>query len=214
MSETLAYPRWLRWWHWTNAVLFVTSLVTGLRIHYSGFHLPPFGFRADMLIHNSSGILLTLSFFVYLYGNLRLGNGRFYRIALADFHPGLVRQARYYLYGIFRGEPHPFPHSGDRKFNPMQKLGYLKIMYVLFPILAVTGWALLLPDRLPERTLGIPGITLWALVHTYLGFFFSLFLVVHVYLGTTGATPTEYFRLMWSGESKGLPPAPPGETPA
>ena len=64
----------------------------------------------------------------------------------------------------------------------------------------MTGWALLFPERLPAEMLGVPGIGLWALVHTYTGFCLSLFMVVHVYLGTTGATLGELFRFMWFGE--------------
>jgi len=77
---------------------------------------------------------------------------------------------------------------------------YLAVMFLLFPILIVTGWALLFPDRLPNKTFGAPGIAWWALAHTYTGFFLFLFMIVHIYLGTTGATPGELFRFMWSGD--------------
>jgi len=200
MRLNSGYPLWLRCWHWGNALLFVILLITGISMHYSKPGAPPFGFRADVLIHNASGILLTLFYGLFLFGNLVLGNGRYYKVTAGDIEPGLIRQVRYYLWGIFVGEPHPYPHSNERKFNPLQKLFYLAVMYLLFPILAVTGWALLFPERLPAEMLGVPGIGLWALVHTYTGFCLSLFMVVHVYLGTTGATLGELFRFMWFGE--------------
>ena len=59
-----------------------------------------------------------------------------------------------------------------------------------------------------EATLGVPGIGLWALVHTYTGFCLSLFMVVHVYLGTTGASLGELFRFMWFGEPDPSQPSP------
>ncbi|HVN18799.1 MAG TPA: cytochrome b/b6 domain-containing protein [Terriglobales bacterium] len=198
--ELGAYPLWLRLWHWSNAVLFVVLLITGLSMHYSR-PAPSLGFRGDVLIHNAAGAVLTLFYCLFLYGNLRLGNGRYYHIVAGDIEPGLLLQTRYYLWGIFVGSPHPYPHSEQRKFNPLQKLFYLAVMYLLFPILTVTGWALLSPGRLPEAMFGVPGIGFWALAHTYIGYFLSLFMVIHVYLGTTGTTPGQLFRLMWFGET-------------
>ncbi len=198
--ELGAYPLWLRFWHWGNAVLFVTLLITGLSMHYSKPG-PVLGFRTDVLIHNTAGALLTLFYCLFLYGDLQLGNGRYYRIVAGDIEPGLFRQARYYLWGIFVGSPHPYPDSQERKFNPLQKLFYLVVMYLLFPILTVTGWALLFPGQLPEAMFGLPGIGLWALIHTYTGYFLSLFMVIHVYLGTTGTTPTALFRFMLFGDT-------------
>jgi len=194
--ESSSYPLWLRCWHWSNALLFVTLLVTGLSMHYAQIGPRPLGFRSDVLIHNTAGILLTLFYGLFLYGNLRLGNGRYYRIVPGDFEPGLIRQIRYYLWGIFVRSPHPYPHSEERKFNPLQKMFYLVVMYLLFPVMTVTGWALLFPYRLPAEILGVPGIGLWALGHTYIGFLLSLFMVVHIYLGTTGPTLGTLFRFM------------------
>jgi thiosulfate reductase cytochrome b subunit len=194
-----SYPLWLRCWHWSNALLFVILLITGLSMHYSQPGPPPITFRIDVLVHNAAGLLLVLFYCLFLYGNMRLGNGRYYEVSGADLNPGLWRQARYYLWGIFVGSPHPYPDSGERKFNPLQKLIYLVVMYVLFPVIIVTGWGLLFPQRLPDRMLGAPGLTVFALTHTYIGFSLSLFMVVHIYLGSTGTTLGELVRFMWSG---------------
>jgi len=205
--DSSGYPLWLRFWHWGNALLFVMLLITGLRMHYFKYSPLQAGFRADVLIHNSAGMLLTSFYCLFLYGNLRLGNGRYYRVMSEDIAPGLLRQTSYYLWGIFVGTPHPYPHSEERKFNPLQKMFYLAVMYLLFPIVTVTGWSLLFPDRLPAEVFGVPGIGLWALAHTYIGFLLSLFMVVHIYLGTTGTTPGTLFRFMWSGNT-GRPESP------
>jgi thiosulfate reductase cytochrome b subunit len=193
-----SYPLWLRFWHWGNALLFTILLISGISMHYAK-PAPTIGFRGDVLIHNVSGIFLTFFYCLFLYGNLKLGNGRFYRVLGEDIVPGMFRQGGYYMWGIFTGASHPYPHSEERKFNPLQKLGYISVMYLLFPILVFTGWALLFPDRLPDYTLGFPGLSLWATVHTYFGFFLSLFMVIHIYLGTTGTTLTEFYQFMWYG---------------
>jgi len=203
MNGTRAYPLWLRVWHWANAALFLTLLVTGLRMHYSAPAFPPIGFRVSHLVHNVAGILLTLFYLLYVVGNLFLGNGRYYRIVSGDISPGLMLQARYYINGIFLGRPHPFPHGPDRKFNPLQKLIYLAVLFLFFPASILTGWALFVPDKLPQGVLGMPTFAFWAIAHTYINFFFSLFMIVHVYLGTTGETLGELYRLMWFGDADG-----------
>lgn len=103
------------------------------------------------------------------------------------------------MLGIFLGAPHPYPHTEERKFNPLQKVSYWVVMYALLPLVAVTGWALFFPAQLPESLFGLRGIAVWAFVHTYIGYFLSLFMIVHIYLGTTGETPGYLFRLMLTG---------------
>jgi thiosulfate reductase cytochrome b subunit len=200
-GEVDLYPLWLRIWHWSNALLFLVLLVTGLAMHYSTPGQPPVSFRAIVLTHNLAGILLTLGYFLFLVGNHRTGNGRFYRLSPGDLTWGALRQVRFYLLGIFLGDPHPFPHTAERKFNPLQKLSYLAVMFALVPLIIVAGWALLFPGLLPRNLFGLPGIALWAMVHTYLGYFASVFMMIHVYLGTTGKTPRELFHFMLIGEA-------------
>ena len=136
------------------------------------------------------------------------GNGRYYRVVAEDLAPGLFRQARYYLWGIFVGSPHPYPHSEARKFNPTAE-------NVLpggdVPAVSNTDCDWMGPTlsriNCPTAMFGVPGIGLWALAHTYTGYFLSLFMVVHIYLGTTGQRRAALFRLMWSGDA-GRPEPP------
>jgi thiosulfate reductase cytochrome b subunit len=210
-DEVRPYPVWLRVWHWSNALLFVVLMITGLSMHYSAPGRPEVSFRSVVLIHNAAGVLLTLCYGLYLLGNFGLGNGRYYRLAPGDLSYGALRQTRYYLLDIFLGEPHPFPHTATRKFNPLQKLTYLAVMFGLLPLVIVAGWALFFPAQLPANPFGLPGITLWALAHAYLGYFASLFMAVHIYLGTTGETPGSLFRLMLTGHTaRRTSPGPPG----
>jgi thiosulfate reductase cytochrome b subunit len=193
------YPRWLRIWHWTNAALFVILLVTGTSMHFATPGGPQMDFRSSRLLHNASGILLTAFYLVFLIGNFVTRNGRYYRPQGDDLTMGWIRQARYYAWGIFRGEPHPFEHSEARKFNPLQKITYLKVMYVLFPLLAVTGWLLFFPERLPAQLAGTTGVGFYALAHTALGYAATLFMLIHMYLGTTGESVGTLFRAMLTG---------------
>lgn len=196
MSAHLFYPAWLRVWHWTNAICFITLMITGTSMHFAEPGTPQLDFRTARVLHNAAGALMMLGYFYYLTGSLLGRNRRFYTFQSGDFPAGALRQARYYLIGIFRGEPHPFPHTEERKFNPLQKLAYLSVMFLLIPVLIVTGVVLFTPDMLPER-----GVTAYAFAHTIVGYLLSLFLFVHMYLGTTGETATSLYRAMLTGDS-------------
>ena len=72
------------------------------------------------------------------------------------------KQARFYLYGIMKGEPHPFAATTTDKFNPLQQLAsYLGVMFGLVPLLLITGVLCLYPEVL--------GYGYWMLkVHFYI----------------------------------------------
>jgi thiosulfate reductase cytochrome b subunit len=99
---------------------------------------------------------------------------------------GVFDQARYYLVGVFRGEPHPFHPTRERRFNPLQQTTYLKVMYLLFPLLAVSGVLLLYPEVLPETVAGYPGTWVVATLHYLCSAVLTLFLIGHLYLITLG----------------------------
>ncbi len=208
MNRTLnLYPGWLRAWHWTNVGLFVALAITGTSMHFAEPGAPQVDFRTARFVHNSAGLLLTAFYIFYLAGNALGRNGHYYLPQGDDLGRGLLRQARYYLGGIFRGEPHPYGHSRDRKFNPLQKLTYAGLMYLVYPLLLVSGWLMFFPEKMPERLAGVTGVGVVSLAHSAIGYALSLFMVVHIYLGTTGETPGALFRAMWTGSV--TPPADP-----
>lgn len=203
MSAHLFYPLWLRLWHWVNAACFIILMITGTSMHFAEPGTPQLDFRTARILHNSGAIVIMIGYAVYLFGNLVGRNGEFYRLKKGEIPGGMLRQARYYLQGIFRGEPHPFPHSEENKFNPLQKIAYAVVMYVLFPILSLSGVMLFLPEQAPDRvqvlTTTFSGVSFYAFLHTIVGYLLSLFMVVHIYLGTTGESPTALYRAMLSG---------------
>ena len=103
---------------------------------------------------------------------------------------GLLRQFRYYAWGIFRGDPHPYPHSEERKFNPLQKLSYIAVMYIFMPVVIITGWGLMFPDAVViGKIFGTSGLHLADLLHIISGFVLSMFMFIHVYLCTIAQPP-------------------------
>ncbi|MBC8456509.1 MAG: cytochrome b/b6 domain-containing protein, partial [Deltaproteobacteria bacterium] len=114
------YPIWLRFWHLVNAILCFILIVTG--------------------------IILTINYRIFFIGNLFTFNGKQYQIEYRGLSSRLMKQARYYAFGIFTGENPPFPISKENKFNPLQRFSYVFIMYLFIPVVFITGFALLYPN--------------------------------------------------------------------
>lgn len=200
MSEKLyLYPIWLRLWHALNALFFLILLVTGLSMQYSDVSFPLIRFDWAVTAHNLAGIGITISYLLFLAGNLFTTNGKHYSIRFQGLFSDLLAQGRYYMFGIFSKQIPPFPVTARSKFNPLQRVSYIGAMYVMFPVVAITGWALLFPETIVRQVFGISGTLLTALFHIVMGFAMSLFMIVHVYMCTVGKTPLSNFRSMVNG---------------
>lgn len=200
MAERIyLYPIWLRIWHAINALLFLVLLATGISMQYSNPDLPVIRFDLAVQYHNIAGLILSFNYLIFLAGNITTKNGRYYRLKLSGLYKDLLIQMEYYLLGVFKKRPTPFPISKDRKFNPLQKLTYVITMYGLMPVIIITGLALLFPEFIIEKVFQSSGIFLTALLHSVVGFMLSMFLVIHVYFSTMGNTPTSNFKSMVNG---------------
>lgn len=193
------YPIWLRLWHWTNAAFFLVLIVTGLAMHYATPANTLLPFSTARVLHNFSGIAMALAYLVFLLGNVFTPNGKHYIPTRHELTDGLFRQLKFYLIGIFRGDPHPHEQSPEAKFNPLQKITYLGIMYVAAPMVIVTGLLLLFPELAPQRVWNVAGILPMAIAHSAAGFLLSLFLVGHIYLASTGTTVAANYEAMITG---------------
>jgi len=199
MKKLYLYPLWLRIWHWTNATLYILLIITGISMHYASMDNPFISFKTARLIHNTSGILLVFMYLDYLVSNLFTWNGKHYVPMLRGLPKRLYLQTRYYLYGIFRGEDHPFHPNEKSKFNPLQQITYISIMYVFMPLLVISGLMLLFPEYAPVTLLGIGGVWPAAITHAIVAYFLTLFTIGHIYLGTTGTSLTSNYKSMIDG---------------
>lgn len=91
-----------------------------------------------------------------------------------------------------KGEAHPFAATEQSKFNPLQQLAYLAIMYALVPLLIITGLLCLYP-----QVAGLGPVML--VLHMALAIIGLLFICAHLYLCTLGDTPGQIFRSMVDG---------------
>jgi len=195
------YPKWLRVWHVLNALLFLILIVTGLSMQYTDKENAAYivGFSIAVKWHNFAAMVLTISYIVFVTGNLFTKNGRYYKISRHNFISDLLVQLKYYSWGMFKSEKHPFPVTELRKFNPLQKVTYVLAMYIAIPLLIISGFGLLFPEITIKSFFGVSGLILTDILHITMGFFLSIFMIIHIYTCTLGAKPTSLFWGMISG---------------
>ena len=158
MKKVYLYPLWLRFWHWFNALLFLSLILSGLSLHYSDPKTGVVSFNVAMLFHNLSGVILSLNYLFFFIQSIISGNIKHYIPKIRGFLGRLLLQARYYLLGIFIGDKHPYEASVKHKFNPMQQITYLWIMFFFMPLIVASGLLLMFPQLAPDQLFGMGGV--------------------------------------------------------
>ena len=192
------YPVWIRIWHMINALLCLILIITGLSIQFSN-PSTVVKFNAAVSVHNIAGIILSMSYTIFFLGNLFTPNGAYYVIPVKGFLIRLKKQFIYYTIGLFRKEEAPFPVNEENKFNPLQQVTYVVLMYGFVPFVILTGWGLLYPEITVKSFVGFSGLDLTDLFHIFAGFFISIIMCVHVYFCTIGKNPVSNFKSMING---------------
>jgi len=204
------YSRYERFWHWAQAAAVVMLLLTGVEIHWP--QVGVFGYSAAVKIHRVVGVVLAVNALSSLIYHLLTGRIRQFVPRRRGLVGRLTAQVRFYLAGIFRGEPHPIPKTPRNKLNPLQQIGYMGLLNLLLPVLTVSGLLLLLAPQLPGVIGAVGGLGLPAKIHTLGAWLMVSFFVVHIYLTTTGHSPTALTRAMVTGWEETPAPDPLEET--
>jgi len=157
------------------------------------------GFANAVKWHNFAALVLTAGYVVFVAGNIFTDNDKYYKIKKENFVADLIKQLKYYSLGMFKGVKHPFPVTEERKFNPLQKVTYVLAMYLGMPLLIISGVGLLLPEITIKVLFGISGLILTDILHITMGFFLSIFMIIHIYTCTLGSKPTSLFRGIITG---------------
>jgi thiosulfate reductase cytochrome b subunit len=193
------YPVWIRLWHLLNAILCLILIITGISMQFSNPKFPMIRFDVAVSVHNIVGIILCVNYLLFFLGNITTRNGKYYKLIFPGLFSRLMTQFRYYTTGLFKGETAPYPLNSERKFNPLQQVTYVGSMYVLFPVIMITGWALMYPEVIPARFVWSSGLHLTDLFHITAAFLVSLFMFIHIYFCTIGKTPLSNFMSMIDG---------------
>jgi thiosulfate reductase cytochrome b subunit len=192
------YSHYERVWHWLQAGGILLLIVTGAAIHFRDL-LGIIPFQAAVTVHNVLGLILVANAFLGLFYYVATGTIRQYLPEPHDFISLSFQQAMYYLRGMFRGEPHPLVKGPQRRLNPLQQVTYLIILNVLLPLQVVSGLLMMGAQQWPETVASVGGLGILALVHTLGAWLFGTFIIMHVYLTTTGHTPLANLKAMVLG---------------
>lgn len=185
------YTRFERFWHWAQTLLILLLLITGFELHGTYTLL---GFDTAFTVHNYCAWSWLILYAFIVFWMLTTGEWRQY---IPTFKK-LLEVMFYYAIGIFRGEAHPVPKSKRTKHNPLQRLTYLNIVIILVPFQIITGFLYYYYNSWPQLGLDM-GLSVIALLHTAGAFAFLVFLIVHVYMTTTGHTPLAHIKAMFTG---------------
>jgi Ni/Fe-hydrogenase b-type cytochrome subunit len=201
-SNSPSYSLHERIWHWLQAAAILLLILTGLAIHYPDrFSL--LGSLANAIrCHSWIGLVLILNAFLGIFYHVTAEKYHHFLPRMDDFTDAAIRQARFYLYGIFKGERHPLDADPRRKLNPLQKITYLALLNILLPFQIVTGLLMWGADRWPQLFDKIGGLWVLGPAHTIGAYLFLAFFIGHLYLATTGTTPWTLLRAMITGYEK------------
>jgi len=181
-----------RFWHWSQMLLIIVLLLTGFGLH--GFH-SLFHFETAVTLHTGAALTLLLLWAFSVFWLFTTRTWRHFIPTLA----GMWAVLRYYAYGIFKGERHPYRKAYWRKHNPLQALAYLMLKIVLFPVIWITGLAYLFYFTwrdLPHAPRVLQVIAEW---HTAAAFMILSFIFIHVYMLTTGHSFRDHLMPMITG---------------
>jgi thiosulfate reductase cytochrome b subunit len=195
MRRVYIYKGFERFWHWSQAALIIFLAVTGFEVHGT-FEI--FGFEHAARYHRTASYLLIGLIVFAVFWHFVTGEWRQYLPTTKK----LKEQILYYAFGMFKGEKHPTRKTELSKLNPLQRLTYLGFKLVLIPVTVVSGILYMLHKSIDQndivvvKDIPLGHIAWW---HTAGGFLLMVFLVVHVYMTTTGKTPASNIQAMITG---------------
>ncbi|MCL6476297.1 MAG: cytochrome b/b6 domain-containing protein [Firmicutes bacterium] len=189
------YTGFERFWHWMQAILVLFLALTGFEIHGS---IRFFGFEEAVRYHNIAAYLLIALIVFAIFWHFTTGQWRQYVPTLENMRA----QLEYYVFGIFRNAPHPTKKTVLSKLNPLQKLTYFLLKVFLFPLVVVSGLLYMFyryPTRYGIEAINIESLRFIAIAHTLGAFLMVAFVILHVYMTTTGETALSNLRAMITG---------------
>jgi thiosulfate reductase cytochrome b subunit len=179
MTQVLMYKGFERFWHWTQALLILSMLITGFEIHGTIHWL---GFESAVNTHIILAWTLIGLWIFAIFWHLTTGEWKQY---IPSSFAQIMVMVRYYTIGIFQGAEHPFHKTRLKKHNPLQRMAYLSLHVLISPTIWISGLLYLFYASWGEW--GLEGLSLMivALIHTAAAFAMLAFLIAHLYLSLT-----------------------------
>ena len=178
------------------AASIIALLITGIQIHFPGSGSGQV--QVVVLVHNVAAVIMVLNAALSLFSTSQPGDS-----PIRPTPKGICAQDN--------GPSHVLPSwhlhwrspssckSAKHKLNPLQQVTYVGLLNVLFPLQVLTGALLWIGGVAPQVLEPIGGLSIIGPVHNVGSWLFLTFIVVHVYLTTTGHTPGALIKAMVSG---------------
>lgn len=193
--SVMIYSRYERFWHWSQALLIFVLALSGFGLH--GTH-GLVDFHTAVNVHTVAALALIALWILTTFWHFTTGQWRQYLPKLS----GLPAVIRFYAWGILTGAPHPYTKTLKRKQNALQSLAYLSFMVIIGPALWASGIVYLTYPWWAQAAIGTVGLPAVAFIHTAAAFLMVTFVMIHIYMTTTGKTPTHYVKTMITGYDK------------
>ncbi len=194
-KKVYIYKAYERFWHWTQAFLVFFLAFTGFEIHGT-FEF--FGFRNAVIYHNAAAVSFMILIVFTIFWHFTTGEWKQY----VPTTKNIKAQILYYAVGMFKNAPHPVHKTELSKLNPLQRIVYFLLKVVFIPLMVISG-LLYMFYRYPHNgnivSINTEGLTTIAVLHTLGAFIMIAFVVVHLYLITTGTTIFTNLKAMLTG---------------
>lgn len=194
MKKVYLYKGFERFWHWTQAFLIFFLMLTGFEIHGS-YHL--IGYENAVRWHDDAGWALLILMVFASFWHVTTGEWKQYIPTVKN----LRAQMEYYLTGIFRNAPHPTGKRILSKLNPIQRLVYFALTIIVIPVMVISGFTYLYFNY-PIQGFALDSLEPVAFIHTIGAYILITFVIIHLYLITTGHTITSNLVAMITGWEK------------
>ena len=191
-AKIYLYTRYERFWHWLQMGLILFLLITGFEIH--GIYTL-FAFNQAVNLHNYIGLFWLTAFAFFVFWVFTTGEWRQY----VPTTKKMFAVIRYYSFGIFKGERHPVAKRKEAKHNPLQRITYLSLAACLLPLQMGTGFLYWCYNSWTAWGLSFLSLQFVALLHLVCAFAILQFLIIHIYMTTTGHTIFAHIKAMITG---------------
>lgn len=193
--QVRVYSRFNRLWHWSQALSIFLLFFTGLRI--MGLHAA-MPYALAVLVHTGTALALLLLWVFAGFWFLTTDGWKHFK----PTSRGLWDVARFYAWGVFQGDAHPYRKVLRRRHNPLQRLAYLALVVVIFPVVWISGLIYMGHTFWDHLDGAGTALQIVANIHILAAFAVISFVVLHVYLLTIGHGFREHVRPMITGFEK------------
>jgi thiosulfate reductase cytochrome b subunit len=191
MKKVYLYKGFERFWHWTQTLLIFFLMLTGFEIHGT-YQL--MGYEHAVRWHDNAGWAFLVLIVFAIFWHITTGEWKQYVPTIKN----LRAQIRYYLTGIFNNAPHPTGKRLLSKLNPLQRLVYFGLKILVIPVMVVSGF-LYLYFNYPLQGFELNSLMPVAYIHTIGAYILIAFVIIHLYLITTGRTIFSNLKAMITG---------------